>query len=138
MKITSQFIRQLSTFLLKKGSSLTETRTVTQRDLDSFSRLTGDFNPIHQKQETQCSYVHGALLNGIVAGIMGTKLPGPGTIVVQQYFKFPSKCVTDKPISITVEVLEVRKIIRVKYLCTQKENVVFEGEARLMMNKNFI
>lgn len=129
-----KFVRKYS---LKIGSSLTETRTVTQEDLDSFSKLTGDFNPIHQQQKRN-SFVHGAFLNGVVAGLIGSKLPGPGSIVIAQEFKFPSKCLTEKPILIKIEVLDVRKLIKVKYECTQAEKVVFEGEAKLILNKDFI
>lgn len=137
MKLITQFVRRMSRATLEKGSSLTETRIVTQQELDSFSQLTGDFNPIHQ-QQSQKSFVHGAFLNGIVAGLIGSKMPGPGTIVLSQDLKFPSKCYTDTPISIKIEVLDVRKIIKVRYECQQGENIVFEGEARLMVNKDFI
>lgn len=136
--IFTQLLRRLSSLPLQKGSLLTETRTVTQQNLDAFSEITGDRNPIHKKfgQQKNISLVHGAFLNGIVAGLIGTKLPGPGTVVLSQSFKFPNKCFTDIPIFIRIEVLEVRKIITIKYDCTQAENIVFEGEAKLIMNKD--
>ena len=134
MKI-SQVVRQISRLSFKAGDSLKLTRIITQQDLDKFSDLTGDHNPIHKKSENQKSLVHGAFLNSIVAGVIGTKLPGPGTIVVSQSFTFPSKCFVDDPIDIIVELLDVRKIIKVKYECSQSERIVFEGEAKLVMNK---
>lgn len=124
-------------FSLKTGDFLVETRTVSQQDLDSFSKLTGDFNPIHQ-QQARNSFVHGAFLNGMVAGLFGSKLPGAGTIVISQTFKFPSKCSINNPILIKIEILEVRKLIKARYECTQAEKVVFEGEAKLILNKDFI
>lgn len=82
--------------------------------------------------------VHGAFLNGIVAGLIGTRLPGPGTIVLSQNFSFPSKCSTDEPIEITIELTDVRKIIKIIYECRQSDNVVFQGDAKLMFNPNLL
>jgi acyl dehydratase len=119
----------------KIGDFVKETRVITREDLHNFSQLTGDHNPIHKNENP---LVHGAFLNAIVAGIIGTKLPGSQTLVVSQRFSFPSKCYAEIPIEITVELVEVRKIIKVKYECLQTNSKVFEGEARLVMNKSKI
>lgn len=121
---------------LKIGDSVKMTRVITQKDLDTFSTLSGDHNPIHKENLAHKPLVHGAFLNAIVAGVIGTKLPGPGTIVVSQTFSFPSKCFVDLPIDVTVELSEIRKIIKVKFKCCQSDNVVMDGEARLIMNKS--
>ncbi|CRK97784.1 CLUMA_CG011163, isoform A [Clunio marinus] len=118
--------------LLKVGDFVKETKIVSQKDLDKFAAITGDFNPIHNSDK---SIVHGAFLNGLTAGIIGTKLPGPGTILLSQNLKFPSKCYVNDPIEITVELMEVRKIIKAKYKCEQNGIVVFLGEANLIMDK---
>lgn len=119
---------------VKVGDIVKETRVITREDLIKFSHLTQDHNPIHSEKENQ-PLVHGAFLNAIVAGIIGTKLPGSSTLVISQNFTFPSKCFTDIPIEITVELVEARKILKVKYECVQECCKVFEGEARLIMNK---
>ena len=110
-----------------------ENRIVTQFDLDKFSQLTSDLNPIHQQNSE--SRVHGAFLNSIVAGIIGTKFPGPGTLVVSQRFSFPAKCNIDQNIEIHVELVEMRKIMTIKYNCKQNEQLVFEGDAKLVTQK---
>lgn len=74
-------------------------------------------------------------MNAIVAGVIGTQIPGSGSLVLSQSFSFPSKCMVNEPIDIIVELIELRKIIRVKYKCSQNDLVVMDGEARLMMNK---
>lgn len=153
-----QLLRRASQSSFKAGEIVKETRTITQQELQEFSNLTGDHNPIHTVGETgERPLVHGAFLNGIVAGIIGsfhsnlnlinyysiclfpsfsgTKLPGPGTIVISQNFSFPSKCFTDDPIDILIKLVEVRKILRVTYQCSQNGVAVFEGDAKLMMNK---
>lgn len=121
---------------IKVGDFVKERRRITQKDLDAFSSLTGDFNPLHCQQHPQKSLVHGAFLNSIVAGLIGTQLPGARSLVTSQNFSFPSKCYVDDEIEITVEIADVRKIIKIKYKCVQNNSVVFEGEARLVMNKS--
>lgn len=121
---------------LKAGDFVRVHKTISTQELDAFSNLTSDHNPIHKvTPDNQTPPVHGAFLNSLVAGIIGTKLPGPNTIVVSQNFSFPSKCYANEPIEIYVELLDVRKIIKTSYKCTQNDQVVFEGEARLIMNK---
>lgn len=118
----------------KVGDSVKITRIITQKDLNNFSSLTNDHNPIH-KENHQKPLVHGAFLNAIVAGIIGSKLPGDGSVVVSQSFSFPNKCYVGEPIDVNVELIELRKIIKVKYECTQNNQAVMSGEARLVMNK---
>jgi acyl dehydratase len=120
----------------KAGDFIKVNKTISTQDLDLFSNITGDHNPIHKvSSSNQVPLVHGAFLNSIVAGIIGTKLPGPNTIVISQNFSFPSKCFADEPIEVHVELVDVRKIIKAAYKCTQSGRVVFEGEAKLMINK---
>lgn len=128
-----RFAQQAVRSGFKVGDCVKETRIITETDLDRFSDLSGDHNPIHKRSlENVNPIVHGAFLNSIVAALIGNQLPGPGTIVISQTFSFPSKCFTDIPIEIKVELQEVRKIMKVKYECRQKNEVVFEGEAKLM------
>lgn len=109
------------------------TKYLTQSDLDKFSELSGDFNPIHTALDNRKPIVHGAFLNSIMSGIIGTKIPGPGTIVVQQNLSFPNKCHLEDPITFRVELTDVRKIIKVKYECTQNGVAVFQGDAKLVI-----
>jgi acyl dehydratase len=127
-------IRRLFSSCWKAGDFVEVTKTLTQKDLDGFSEVTGDHNPIHSSKESQVPIVHGALLNGIMSGIIGTKIPGPGTLVISQTLNFPSKCFLNEPINFRVELLEVRKLIKIKYQSTQNGVVVFHGEAKLLLN----
>lgn len=107
------------------------TRKITADDVKHFSDLTGDSNPVHSK------IVHGALLNGIVSGVIGTKLPGPGTIVLSQDLHFPNPCYVGSTVQISVILTEIRKIIKCKYTCINEEDkIVLHGEARLMIMKS--
>lgn len=119
---------------VKETPRVVEKRIITQDEVDAFAKLTGDTNYIHSTEcppEKRC--VHGAFLNAIVAGIIGTKLPGPGTIVVHQDFVFPQKCVCDEEITITVKLLENRHIKKVGYECRQKGLPVYTGTAKIIV-----
>jgi acyl dehydratase len=108
-------------------------KTITQKEVDAFAQLTNDHNPIHKVIDSKSSpIVHGAFLNGLVAGVIGTQMPGPGTVVVSQTFSFPHKCVVDKEIEILVELIEQRKIMKVSYECKQDGKIVFTGTAKLV------
>lgn len=115
--------------LKKIGDSLIETRTLTQKDVEKFSQLTFDKNTVHKE-----GIINGAFLNGIVAGLIGSNIEG--ALVVSQSFSFPSKCLVDSPITVQLELVDIRKIMKVKYKCEQNNILVFEGEARLIMNKS--
>lgn len=121
---------------IKDIPHIVEKRVITQAEVDQFAKLTGDTNYIHSAEcpsDKRC--VHGAYLNAIVAGIIGTKLPGPGSIVVQQEFTFPQKCVTDEEILITVQILDDRHIKKIAYNCRQKGLPVFTGTAKIIVKK---
>jgi acyl dehydratase len=135
MKVTTRLLHSIRKSF-KAGDIVKETRVVTQKDLDSFSNLSGDHNPIHKASSSDQPLVHGAFLNSFISGIIGTKLPGPGTILIAQNFTFPSKCFTETPIEITVELLDERKIMRVRYECEQSGNIVMQGEAKITMSKD--
>lgn len=119
---------------IKEVPRYVEKRIITQAEVDQFAQLTGDTNAIHSMQcspDVRC--VHGAFLNAIVAGIIGTKLPGPGSIVVQQEFSFPQKCVCNEEIIITVRILENRHIKKIGYECRQNGMPVFVGTAKIVV-----
>ncbi|XP_022213584.2 uncharacterized protein LOC111068425 [Drosophila obscura] len=105
----------------------------TQQDLEQFAQFTGDHNYIHTlDMPVEERRVHGALLNAVVAGIMGTKLPGPGTVVLEQSFKFLKPCRLETDTVVTVRLLVSRKISTAEYDCRQNDEIVFAGNAKLL------
>lgn len=118
---------------LKIGDRVSVSRTVTTEDVQDFARLTKDYNPIHI--DSPRKVVHGAFLNGLISGVLGMKLPGPGTIVTEQILKYPKPCYVGDTLQVSVEVVSVRKIIKCKYTCVaNSDTVVLEGEAKLIKN----
>ncbi|CAK9814056.1 Armadillo repeat-containing protein 7 [Anthophora quadrimaculata] len=97
---------------VKVGNKISVFKTITKDDILDFAKLTGDYNPLHV--ESSNNLVHGALLNGLVSGVLGTKIPGPGTIVVEQNLTFPAPCYAGDTIEIKVQIVSVRKIMKYK------------------------
>lgn len=112
-------------------------RRITKDDLLKFIELSGDSNPIHLENSQQRAIVHGALLNAFVSRVIGTELPGPGSVVVQQSLNFPSICYVDDEVKISVELVENRKLIKVKFVCEvpERQKTVLYGDAKLVMTK---
>ncbi|CAK9807989.1 Armadillo repeat-containing protein 7 [Anthophora plagiata] len=97
---------------VKVGNEISVFKTITKEDILDFAKLTGDYNPLHV--ESSNNLVHGALLNGLVSGVLGTKIPGPGTIVVEQNLTFPAPCYAGDIIEIKVQIVSARKIMKYK------------------------
>lgn len=75
---------------VKVGDNVLVKRKITPEDVKNFADLTGDHNSVHTRCEKPI--VHGAFLNGLVSGVIGTRLPGCGTLVCNQDLKFPEPC----------------------------------------------
>lgn len=76
------------------GQRACETRTLTQTDIEAFATVSGDVNPAHlDKEYAEHTLFHGVIAHGMWGGalistILGTKLPGPGTIYLEQNLRF--------------------------------------------------
>lgn len=137
-KILSSVYRQhCSVFqrYLSVGETFVTDRVFSNNDLHSFGVLTGDWNEVHFRDDPDKSLVHGALLNGIVSGAMGSHLPGPGTILVEQVCKYPNPCYIGEKVQIRIEVVSVRKIIECQFSCNVGDKIVLHGKAKVIKKK---
>ena len=70
---------------------------------------------------------------GFISNVLGTQLPGPGTIYIQQALNFRAKVAIGDTITATAEVIEInkeKKRVRLSTVCTNQEGtVVLDGEA---------
>lgn len=130
---------------IKKGDSDQLTRTFTVGDIKKYADVTGDSNPIHmnaeyaQKSIFGKQIVQGILVSGLVSAVIGTKLPGAGSIYLNQnlFFKAPvflGDTITAKVI--VDDVIVSKGICKLKTLCTnQHGSVVIDGDAVVMLRK---
>jgi 3-hydroxybutyryl-CoA dehydratase len=121
------------------GDSDQFSKTVTDADIYLFAGVTGDLNPAHideayaQGTFFKTRIAHGMLSAGFVSAVIGTRLPGPGTVYLRQTLDFLAPVRIGDTITATVEVVEKmddKKRVRLKTTCTNQEGTrVLAGEA---------
>jgi 3-hydroxybutyryl-CoA dehydratase len=122
------------------------TKSYEEWDVLAFAAVTGDINPAHvdetfaQESIFQGKVAHGLLTASLVSAVLGTRLPGPGTIYLSQDLKFRRPVRIGDTITATVEVTELipeKNLARLKTTCTnQKGELVLEGTALVMPPKS--
>ena len=76
------------------GASARRTRTVTTRDIEAFTEITGDRNPIHYDDEVAKSsrfggiVVQGGVTTGLLNALVAEQLPGPGSVFLEVAWRF--------------------------------------------------
>lgn len=96
------------------GSFAERSRRVTMRDIEAFTEMTGDRNPLHYDRELAESTVFGKLIvqggvtSGILNALVAEDLPGPGTVFLEVAWKFVKAVGVDEEITGRVEIKEVR------------------------------
>ncbi len=121
------------------GQSAQFSKTISESDVYLYAGITGDFNPAHinqayaEKTPFKTRIAHGMLTAGFISNLLGTQLPGPGSIYLQQTLNFMAPVVIGDTVTATVEVIEIlveKKRVRMKTICTNQEGtVVLQGEA---------
>jgi acyl dehydratase len=121
------------------GQRASRTRVVQARDIELFTELTGDRNPLHY-DETLASasrfggiIVQGGVTSGLLNAVVAEDLPGPGSVFLHVDWSFRAPVKPGDEITAEVEVLEVRPdkpIARLRTTITNQEGtVVLDGEA---------
>jgi len=117
-------------------------RTVTDADLVMYAGISGDTNPVHLNDDYAKStpfegrIAHGMLTAGLISAVIGTKMPGPGSIYLSQTLKFKAPVRVGDTVTAKVTVEEVfteRKRVRLSTICSIGETIVLEGEATVML-----
>jgi 3-hydroxybutyryl-CoA dehydratase len=125
---------------LKPGMSATTDNTVTERDVQLFGEATGDMNPVHfdesfaRKTIFRGRVAHGVLSIGFISAVMGTKLPGEGTIFLSAsiVFKTPVRIGDTVTTICTAREIVGREAI-MDCTCKVGERLVLEAEARVLV-----
>ena len=130
---------------MKIGDSASFTKTISETDVYLYAGISGDFNPAHINQ-TEAEkgmfgkrIAHGMLSAGLISAVLGTLLPGPGTIYMGQELRFTKPVAIGDTITATATVAELipeknRAILDT--VCTnQNGDVVIKGKATVMPPK---
>lgn len=96
---------------LVDGARASVQRTVTEEMVRAFAAITGDWNPLHLNEEAAVRgpfgrrVAHGMLSAGLLSALLGTQLPGPGTVYLEQHLHFLAPVFVGDTVTATVTVL---------------------------------
>ena len=122
------------------GQRASFTKTVSECDVYLFPGITGDFNPVQVDERSSENsifrerIVHGILVAGLISSVIGMKLPGAGTIYLEQDARFLLPVKIGDTVTAIVEVAEIinkKKQILKLYTkaVNQKNETVLDGYA---------
>lgn len=127
---------------IRIGESASLTKTITMDDISLFSRVSGDVNPAHLDDDYAVSdqfhhiVAQGMLTAGLISGVLGTKLPGPGTVYLAQDLSFCAQVSPGDVITATVIVSELwveKSQLVLDCVCTnQNGKKVLSGKATVL------
>jgi acyl dehydratase len=129
------------------GQMARRTRMVTDRDIELFTELTGDRNPLHYDAETAARsrfggiIVQGGVTSGLLNALVAEDLPGPGSVFLHVDWSFRAPVRPGDEITAEAEVIEVRDDKPISTLRTtitnQDGTVVLEGTALVYQDPLF-
>jgi acyl dehydratase len=123
------------------GSTARRSRVVSRRDIELFSELTGDRNPLHYDEELAAGtrfgglIVQGGVTSGLLNAVVAEDLPGPGSVFLRVAWNFLAPVRPGDEITAEVEVLELhahKPIARIRTTITNGDGViVLDGDAHV-------
>nr|WP_067297673.1 MaoC family dehydratase [Marinobacterium profundum] len=129
---------------LEVGQSESVFKTVSDQDIRLFAEITGDTNPVHLDEEFAATtqfktrIAHGMFSAGLISAVLGTHLPGPGAIYLDQSLKFrlPIYLGDEVETRVTVSDINLRRgRVTLSTECFVAGKRVTQGEAVVMVDK---
>ena len=124
------------------GDEARLSRSLTWRDIELFAAMSGDVNPAHVDEEFAKSdmfhkiIAHGMWGGALISTVLGTELPGPGTIYVSQSLNFQRPICLGDSVTVTVRAVDRNRTKRrVTFECNvvnQDSKVVITGRAEVV------
>ena len=111
----------------EQGAVATRSKTTSLRDIELYTEITGDRNPLHYDEELARKSLFGGLIvqggvtTGILNALVAEDLPGPGTVFLGMELKFSKAVYVGDTITGRVEVTGVRAD---KPICTLAVSVI--------------
>jgi len=127
---------------LKVGDTASVVRTLTYNDIELFAIMSGDINPINVDQAFAKSDAfhkivgHGMWGGALISAVLGTELPGPGTIYLGQSLEFRAPIGVGDTITVTLKLTQkIEETHQVIFDCqahNQHDELVIAGTARVI------
>jgi acyl dehydratase len=124
---------------MKVGDTATRSRKISTTDIELFTELTGDRNPLHYDDDAAARsrfgriIVQGGVTTGLLNAVVAEDLPGPGSVFLHADWSFRAPTYPGDELTAEVEVLELRAdkpITKLRTTITnQDDTVVVDGTA---------
>lgn len=131
-------MKEYETEMLEVGDSICIKKEINAKEINAFADVTGDYNSIHiddvkaKKSIFGKKVAHGMYGASLISAVIGTKLPGEGTIYLEQQLMFVKPIFVGDSVTIFVKVEEIMPKEKA-WLCTQiynQDNVIcIDGRA---------
>lgn len=138
-------MKRLTIQEMQLGDSASLSRTVTEADVVLFGGVSGDTNPAHFNEEYAKETIfkgrvaHGILAGSYISAVLGTQLPGEGTIYLSQDLKFVLPVRIGDTVTATVTVVEKieekNRVVLETICCNQHGDIVIKGKALVIPPK---
>ena len=129
---------------LEVGMSATTSMTITGEQIDTFAKITGDFNPIHVDEEAAKAagfpgrIAHGALSASLISAVLGNDLPGPGAVFVELNLRFRRPALIGDEVTAIATVQEINERtgrVKMKCHCEVNGKQICRGDAGVILQK---
>lgn len=128
---------------IRIGDKASKIFKVTENQISLFAHASGDLNPLHLDEEYAKKTIfgqriaHGMLTASYISCILGTILPGEGSIYLKQSIDFKKPVYIDDIIEAIVVVTDINKgNVTLSTICmNQEEEIVISGEALVKVTK---
>ncbi|MAK55139.1 MAG: (R)-hydratase [Pusillimonas sp.] len=126
---------------LSIGDTATFAKTITEADIVLFAGASGDNNAVHLNEEFAQTtpfkgrIAHGMLTASVISAAIAGRMPGPGTIYLNQNLQFKAPVRPGETVHATVTVKELfpeKRRVLLSTICTVKGRVVIDGDALVM------
>lgn len=127
------------------GSTASLKKLITDEDIKQFSNISLDINPIHLNEDFAAKSIfkkriaHGFLVSSLISAVIGNKLPGHGSIYLNQTIAFRKPVYIGDTVEAIVTVVQILKpnCYRLNTVCkNQNAETVIEGEALVKYESN--
>lgn len=126
---------------LEIGMARSVSKSITDRDIEMFSQVSLDCNPVHLDEEYAQDTIfggrvaHGMLTAGLLSAVIGEQLPGHGSVYLSQSLKFTAPVRPGDEVTAQVAVTAIdhsRRRVTLDCRCVVGDKVVLKGEAEVL------
>lgn len=101
--------------MIQPGQKAKITQAFSQEEVNAYNIAIGDSNPVHSDEEYAAKtlfkkpIVPGMLVTSLFGGILGSTLPGKGTILLGESMKYMNPVYLNEPVTAILELIKIRK-----------------------------